>query len=97
MSENLKELYLAAEKEVLSKPAKGEKAELVRATVIKVAKETGKNRISQAAIFRILKTVYPDTKFDRSQVTSAINSAWTSEKDDAGTVWVLVDKPVKKE
>ena len=92
---NIAELYGKLEKEGIENPrsGKGEKAEKVRGIVKDIGKQTGNSKILQSAAFNTVKSVMaPDNKLDRSYFTQTVERTWETERDEAGRVWILLNK-----
>lgn len=94
---NVKDLYAELEKEAIAGTNRGQKAELIRTAVENAAKQIGKTKLAASAVFKIVKAQCGENpKIDRSYFNNVIQKAWETTKDDKGTVWINVDKPLSK-
>ena len=90
---DVKELYAEFEKSLATSSARGVKAKKIRGFIEEVVKVLGKDRVNLSAVHKVINTKHPDEKVDRSHFNNIVNSAWEVEKDENGTVWILINKP----
>ena len=94
---NVKDLYAELEKDAIAGANRGQKAETIRVAIENAAKQIGKNKLAASAVYKIVKAQLGDTpKVDRSYFNNVVAKAWETTKDEKGTVWINLDKPITK-